>query len=278
MPDNRPPERRLVIGFPEFWPEVERAYPRFFELSQNVMTALHSVTDREYAEPESHQRAILNLSMLAGVTMVEIVTLVANGLGHGAMKCLRALLETSINTEYLRLRPAEFEDYREWYWVERFKEQEFLREHAREFYQQINPNTIGEVQQNMTRVRPRFERVRPGGNRGELRRSWCSLNLADRSVVTGHQESYRLINPTASSFIHSTMYGLMRHYDAGRDIHRIDVPPSLEWSAQALSSAHHCMVRVVRTVGQTFDVQPDPPPDQLERDWQEVWANNERNG
>jgi len=59
-----------------------------------------------------NQRAILNLSMVAGITFVEMVTLAVNGLGRGAMRTLRSLLEISINTEYLRLRPDEFEDYK----------------------------------------------------------------------------------------------------------------------------------------------------------------------
>jgi hypothetical protein len=50
--------------------------------------------------------------MVAGITFVEMVTLAVNGLGRGAMQTLRSLLEISINTEYLRLRPDEFEDYK----------------------------------------------------------------------------------------------------------------------------------------------------------------------
>jgi hypothetical protein len=50
--------------------------------------------------------------MVAGITFAEMVTLAVNGLGRGAMRTLRSLLEISINTEYLRLRPDEFEDYK----------------------------------------------------------------------------------------------------------------------------------------------------------------------
>ena len=59
--------------------------------------------------------------MLAGLSLTEVVSLV-NGLGHGAMRIVRSLLETAINMEYFRLRPDEFQNYKEWYHVERFKE------------------------------------------------------------------------------------------------------------------------------------------------------------
>ena len=95
---------RRVFGFPDFWPVVEAKYPRFFEVAPKTLTAMHSIADQAHPAPEPHQRAILNLSMVAGITFAEIVTLTVNGLGHGGMRTLRSLLEISINTEYFRLK------------------------------------------------------------------------------------------------------------------------------------------------------------------------------
>jgi hypothetical protein len=71
----------------------------------------------------------------------------------------------------------------------------------------------------------------------------------------------------ASSFIHETMYGMLQHFDASRDEHRVEVPRTLDGSAQALSVAHHCVVRIVTTLGQTFGVEPEPNVATLEREW-----------
>lgn len=269
--DNR---GRRIFGFPDFWTVVEATYPRFFEVAPKTLTAMHSITGRAYPAPEPYQRAILNLSMVAGITFVEIITLAVNGLGHGAMRTLRSLLEISINTEYLRLKPDEFEDYKEWYWVERFKEQDYLRQHAHQIFQQLGPGVVKEVEENMARVRPRFERTKWDGTK-ELRASWCSRNLADRSVATGHTEAYRLINPMASSFVHETMYGLARHFDAAKDAHRVGVPPTMDWSPEALSGAHHCMVHVVKSLAKAFDTAPTPAIEELERDWSYAWSKPE---
>ena len=263
-------ESRRVFGFPQFWPVVEREYARFFEVGPKTLTAMHSITDRAYSQLEPYQRAILNLSMVAGITFIEIVTLTVNGLGHGAMRNLRTLLEISINTEYLRLCPAEFEDYKQWHWVERCKEQEYLREHANDIFKQIDPEVVREVEVNMARVRPRFERAKFDGNK-ELRTGWCSRNLADRSIVTGHKDAYRLINPISSSFVHETMYGMIRYFDAEKDVNRIEVPPSLDESKRALSGGHHCMVRVVKTLSDTFSMASKPAAEELEKDWHYTW-------
>jgi hypothetical protein len=209
--------------------------------------------------------------MLAGISFVEVITLVGNGLGHGAMRILRSLLETAINIEFLRQKPEAFEDYKAWYHVERFREFEFLRQHVPDVFAMLNPQAVAEAKRKMARVRARFlMRDRNGKSKG-LRSSWSALNLDARAVATGFAESYRLINPLASSFVHETMYGMMRHFGAN-DPHRVEVPPTLRWSKEALSGAHHCMVGVVRTLSQTFGVAPEPTVGVLEREWQYAWT------
>jgi len=203
-------EHRLVVGFPDFAPTVEAEYPRFFEVGPRVLTAMHSVADREYEAPEPHQRAILNLAMVAGVSLVEVVTLTGNGLAHGAMKIVRSLMETAINVEYFRLRPAAFEDYRAWVHVERFRKIEFVREHLPDVFRTIDAETVATIAREMDRVRPRFEQVRQDGAR-RLRSSWSTQTLAERSAVAGFSDTYKTINPLASSFVHETMSGLIEH-------------------------------------------------------------------
>lgn len=272
MHDMQGRNARRVFVFAEFFQTVEREYPRFFEVGQHALDAMHSVADRAYEDPAPHQRAILNLSMLAGVAFVEVITLTGNGLGSGAMRILRSLLEMGINIEFFRLKPESFEDYKEWYHVERFREFEFLRQHAVEAFALLDPQAVANAEREMTRVRPRFEQARYDGV-ARLRGSWSSLDLGARAVSTGFADSYRLINPMASSFVHETMYGMLRHFDAARDEHRIDVPPTLRWSTEALSGAHHVMVKVVESLGRTFSVAPEPTVEVLVREWHYAWTD-----
>ena len=160
-----------------------------------------------------------------------------------------------------------------WFHVERFREIEFLREHVPEIHAQVDADAVRDATRQMARVRARFlTRDRNGKSRG-LRSGWSSLSLDARAVVAGFTEAYGTINPLASSFIHETMYGMLKHFDASRDEHRVEVPPTLDWSAQALSGAHHCMVRVVSTLGQTFGVVPEPDVATLEREWRYAWTD-----
>jgi hypothetical protein len=92
-----------------------------------------------------------------------------------------------------------------------------VRKHIPEMHAELGEETIEQARKHMARVRPRFlARDRNGKSRG-LRSGWSSLNLDQRAVETGFVESYQLINPLASSFIHETMYGMVRHFNASRD-------------------------------------------------------------
>jgi hypothetical protein len=67
------------------------------------------------------------------------------------------------------------------------------------------------------------------------------------------------------------MYGMLKHFNASRDVNRVEVPPTLDWTKEALSGAHHCMVRVVSTLGLTFGVVSQPDVPTLEREWHYAW-------
>ena len=102
---------QLVFGFPPFAKEIQEAFPKLFEVLPRLTAALNDLTGRACEKPEMHQRVILNLGILAGVTMVELVTLAGNGLGQGATKIARTLMETVVNAEYLRQFPDELDAY-----------------------------------------------------------------------------------------------------------------------------------------------------------------------
>ncbi len=118
---------------------------------------MHNVADREYLEPEPHQKATFNLSTVTGITLTEVISL--SVIGWVTVPCgTCAPYWKSINVEYLRLRPDEFQDYKEWFWVERFKEQKYLRNRADEIFKQLDRGGVKEIEDKMTRVRSRFEK------------------------------------------------------------------------------------------------------------------------
>jgi Family of unknown function (DUF5677) len=87
-----------------------------------------SIADSAYEGIDGYQHLQINLLMLTAIGMAEVVTLVGNGMGHGAMKIVRGVLEDSINMEYMRRFPDQAEKYLEWQWVEQHKLYKHLEE------------------------------------------------------------------------------------------------------------------------------------------------------
>ncbi len=258
-----------VFGVPEFAKIVQAEFPPLFEVLPRAQAALNDLTGRSCEKPEIIQRVILNLGLLAGISMVELVTLAGNGLGQGALKLCRTMMETAVNADYLRQNPAELDDYLQWAWVEKNKDLIYIKTALPHVLSQIPPEDIRKVADEFQNVRARFEKPN-----GDLRSSWCKLNLADRAKAVGMADLYRMVNPLSSSFIHGTIGGLSKHFDVAADMDRIAVPPSLEYCAQALIAGHQLLLFTIETLSKTFGWEPVHSLDSLVADFKYAWPPN----
>ena len=146
----------IIVGFPEFHDSVVQQYPVFFETIPALQKALNDLAGEGYEDITSEHHLILNLGILAGVTMMELILLAVNGFGPGALKTARSLLEASVTAEYLRLHPEHYEDFIEFHHIERFREVAFLKEYLPDAYGALEPEFVQHLEAEMHRVRDRF--------------------------------------------------------------------------------------------------------------------------
>lgn len=256
----------IQFGHPEFWRTVHDAYPRFFEVHERLKLSFNTI-----AKPRTFQnrdqKVILNLCLLAGVAMEELVTLVGNGLGIGAMKIARNLLELSINAEYLRANPGLIDDFIDWFWIEQHKWLTYAEQHDTDLLKQFTPEAIAQTRQEFGRVRSKFEDKKTH----KLRGSWSAVNLAGRAVQTHSEIAYRLINPFGSQFVHGTPGALLNHFDLSIRQDQIAAPPSLKWCSQALCGGHYCLAMVIHTLEAGFSEEATPSAEQIAKDFQYAW-------
>jgi hypothetical protein len=251
----------IIVGFPEFHDSVVQRYPVFFETIPALQKVLNDLTGEGYKDISSEHHLILNLGILAGVTMMELILLAVNGFGPGALKAARSLLEASVTAEYLRLHPEHYEDFIEFHHIEKFKEVAFLKEYLPDAYGALEPEFVQALETELDRVRDRF------GNR----RSWCKHDLAEQAKQSGYLESYKLVQPIGSGFVHVGPYGMQRRFDK-EDQFRIEVPPSLNWIEQSLVSGHVLCLGMVHTLIQCFHPEQEATVfAALENDCRRAW-------
>jgi hypothetical protein len=260
-------DHRVSFGFQNFWIKAYEAFPRFWEVYPRLSESVDSLISRRYENLELLQQVIINLGILAGTSLAEITTLVGNGLGHGAVKIARSMLEVVINAEFLRQFPEHLNDYLDWHFVEQHQLLEFFRKDAPLLLSDLPTEKQNELDKDFEAVEHRFK-TSPRGTR--LRSGWCSKGLRARASQTDFQEAYKLIYPLGNKLLHGTIGGLAMH--ANQDSARIDVPPSLKYCKMALMGGHMCAVEAVETISKATGQEPSPPLTVLIKDYGSAWV------
>jgi hypothetical protein len=258
---------KVEFGHPGYWKVITDAFPRFFEIHPRLVASFNSISQKS-RETSRNQKIILNLSLLAGIALEELITLVGNGLGPGAMKILRNLLEVSINAEYLRVNANAVDDFLEWFWVEQHRWLNYGKQHNHDLLKQWTPEAVKKIEQEFVRVRPRFEKPhRPS----EIRSGWCAVDLGTRAAAAHMELVYNLVNRFSTQFTHGTLGSLLNHFDVSQSSERIDAPPSLRWCAQALVGGHNCLSMVIHTLEMLFNEEASPSSTVIAKDYQYAW-------
>jgi hypothetical protein len=204
-----------------------------------VLDAANSVVFCGYEKTDAREKVIINLGIFAITSLSEITTLVGNGLGHGAMKIARSMLEITINAEFLRQFPEHVNDYIDYWFVERYKLLQYVRSFGLDSLALYPKELQDEIDKDFQSVKQRFEIVSPG-KEPRLRAGWCSMDLDARAAKTGFQREYKLIYPMGNKLLHGTIGGMSMHADKSVDSARIATPPSLRNCKLALGGGHRC--------------------------------------
>lgn len=264
----------LVPAFanPDFWAKVVEEHPRFFECSVRLQDAVRSVVDPAREEVDGFQQLQINMLMLTAIGTAEVITLVGNGMGHGAMKIVRGVMENAINMEYMRRFPDQAEKYLEWQWVEQHKLARHLEESSPALYAEIPQEKRNHDEEEYQRVKPLFEYQVPnrtGGMRTVMQDSWCRDNLFQRADKVGMAQSYRTVMPSANQILHGSISSWIRELD--KVSRRIEYPPTHQWGGEALIAAHLALLQAIETCSLALNTTPTPSIDVLKEDFHVVW-------
>jgi hypothetical protein len=267
------PQASIVFGNKDFWPEVVKRYPEFFQRTGRLLDAVHSVVDPAYIGLDRNQRLLMNLLMLVATGMWEIVTLVGNGMGHGAMKIVRGVIEDAINAEYIRRFPEQGEKYVEWHWVELHKLYQYMRETSPAALEGLPPEKIAADEAEYQRVKElfRFKVINQDGTERTVKQEgWCRDNLYQRAEKTDTAQSYRTVMPPANQILHGTIGGWIREIE--EESGRIEYPPTHKWGGEALIAAHIALLQAIETVAFALEATPNPSVDLLKEDFDAIWG------
>lgn len=269
------PATEIVFGNKDFWPEVVKRHPEFFQRIGRLQEAVRNIVDPAYEALDGNQRLQMNLLILVATGVWEVVTLVGNGMGHGAMKIVRGVVENAINAEYLRQFPDQAEKYMEWHWVELHKLYAYMQETSPDSLKEIPPEKIASDEVEYQRVKGLFRyklTTSDGSEKTVKQDTWCRDNLYQRAEKTNMAQSYRTVMPSANQILHGTISGWMRELD--QESGRVEFPPTHKWGGEALIAAHIALLQTVETAALALGVTPNPSIDILKEDFGAIWTDD----
>jgi hypothetical protein len=213
--------------------------------------------------------------MLEAVGMTEALTLIGNGMGHGAMKIVRGMVEGAINAEYIRRFPEQGEKYKEWNWMETHKLYNYMAATSPDSFKEIPPEKVAEDLSNYERVKGMF-RYKVTGKDGVERvvkqDGWCRENLFERAKLTDCLPMYTTVMPSANQILHGSVGGLISHMELENTDGRISNPPNHNWGGEALIAAHTALYQALESVSTALNVVPVPGIEILREDHHAVWG------
>ena len=198
-------------------------------------------------------------------TFTEVVTLVGNGCGIGAMRLSRSMFESCVFAEYLRRNPAEVDDFVDYGFVQSWKRyQQLLKAGAANG---IAAKTVQWLEQNYKRVEGRFR-----GKNGRVRNHWHEKSIAQMAAELDMQGQYELAYSLASSVHHTNFEGLRAQIELQVVGASIQQPPSLKWLEQGLSAAHCYLLQALDTLNECLKLGFDKDLEAAEKACHQIWA------
>lgn len=260
--------KKAIFGYPEWHEKIYNEFKPCFETFPRLTGALTQVIYAAYPNPTQLDHVVLKLGEFSMMSMLELVTLLGNGMGQGAFKILRSMLEYTINAEYLRRNPDDVANFLNWHWIEHYKQYRYMEKSMPTAYATLTQQQIEEAEREYNRVLPDFDK---GQGSGKPRGSWSKHHLANRALKAGLQEHYSLVYPLASTLFHGSVSGLVFYYEPGEDPYRLTSPPSFKWTGQSLMSGHSLALEMLKTLCLTLNKQTTPSPVELEEDYRNAW-------
>ena len=258
----------IVFGNKNFWPEVVGAHKEFFLRIGRLQEAVSSVADRAYEGVDGYQQLQISMLMLTATGMAEIVTLLGNGMGHGAMKIVPGVMENSINAEYMRQFPDQADKYLESQWVEQHKLYNHMVYTSPDSLKNFPAEKRAADEAEYQRVKPLFTheiQATDGSRQLVMQDSWRRDNLFQRAEKVNMAGTYRTVIPSANQILHGSIGSWIRELDEVS--RRIEYPPTHKWGGEALIAAHLALLQAVETCSLSLDTNPTPSLDVLKEDF-----------
>jgi hypothetical protein len=250
----------FCCGFPDFQRKVRQEYSRFFDGLAELQDLQAKMLQPRAREPL--HKVIRHISIIISNSFGAVLFLVVNGYGNDAMRIARSMFEGAVTVGYLRRHPEELTDYFGFHWIRQKRLVDFYQKWNPEQFAEIEPAAIEEIEKNFQSVAPHFLK----GKRPRDR--WCLKSFRVMTEEVGVSQMYPTLYSWASSMMHFDIGALTSQQADDGDV---DVAPSLEWSREALVSAHNTLLLALNEYNEVAQLNFKEQLGRMSERFQEAW-------
>lgn len=250
---------KIEFGFPGFASTLCAAHGAALKLADAHSRLANDMLAALPSTLRIDQAVIYFLVRMVTSGWVELLILVGNGAGIGAMKISRGMFESAVMAEYLKQVPSEIDDYIN-YWP-------ILQLRRLNYYPEPVPQgLVADAEREYERVKTQFQ-----DQRGKVRNSWNKHPISHMAEKIGRRDQYDLAYSVATSVHHGNFEGMTAHFSGSKSALDFDSPPSLAWVRQALVSGHTYLLQALHTLNDLLRLGFDERLRRAGEEFENVW-------
>ena len=232
-------ERKAIFGVPAVWDEQFAKYEAQFLAIERVHAVGAELLSRKPSDVTDLTAIVISLLRVTGDSMFDVLFLVGNKRGFGAIKIARSMFEAAVTSSYLLTHPTEVADFVDF---GSLKSAQLVANLEKHHPGKVPPELLTAAEAQAAQVRPRFT-----DRRGRVRSRWSAKTIREMA------EDVQLLN------IYEIAYGLFS------DIHHLSMPGlishEIDWCVESLHVAHGSLLATAATVSELLD--PDGRDDSI---------------
>jgi len=234
---------RAVFGMPSVWDSTFQSHEAAFrsiELLRSVTDDLVTFTKDDQRDQVRVANALADVSSSA---MLDVILLVGNRRGVGAMRIARGIFEIGVLASYLAKNPKDVSDYVDFGVVEGWRHLQTLEKHMPG---SVSPELIKQAEGEYNRIKPRFSNPQ-----GRVQNRWTTKSVRQISEEVGRLNIYEIAYSAASELHHVPLIGVIGH--------------ELDWSKEALFIAYGSLLDAVVALREASDYKEKDFCDRLNK-------------
>jgi Family of unknown function (DUF5677) len=214
-----------VFGFPNLWETTYKKYADIFQAIDKVQLLANELIAATKDSVVEIVQLMRSLTSVNNISMSDVLILVGNGRGTGAIKVARSMYEVSVTAEYLEKNPQEADLYLDFAHVIGWRQ---LLQTEKSSPAKVTPDLKSEAEAQYNHIKGKFEK------NGRVRNSWSEKSVKRMADDIGKADLYELVYGLSSMLHHVNIGGLIGH--------------EMNWDAEALRTGHGALLQTVTTL------------------------------